>query len=230
MQSSYLAILLILTAVPPLAAQAAYGEQQETLQLTISSQLENGDVVQGKFTELVSGQTTISTGFTPATFTLNNGEEYRVGVADYLSYTFSYWLDTGSADRWRTVEITEDTHLVAVYALEEEASALAAEQNPETFVKFEYIQELIDAFAVYEGDSAKVPEINLRGYIMPDGSEVLDYGCLYELIRFGMSVNNVVRAAEYSGLDWYSLTEEQQCYLVVVMNLGIPLDDDGLPL
>ena len=40
-----------------------------------------------------------------------------MGIADFRQYVFDHWLDTGSTDRWRSIEISEDTNLVAVYRI-----------------------------------------------------------------------------------------------------------------
>lgn len=126
MRLSNLALLLFLAATLSTSVQTAFAEKQETSQLTVRSQLVNGHPIEGKFTELAFGQTSVSSGFTPATFSLSNGESYRLGIADYQAYVFDHWLDTGSSDRWRVVILTEDVELVAVYAIQ---SAGGSEQT-----------------------------------------------------------------------------------------------------
>jgi hypothetical protein len=209
-------------------------------QLTITSQLANGTEIQGYFTQLVLPDSSFSTGFTPATFTLNNGETYLICVADYLNYFFDYWLDTGSAERVRAVSINEDTALSAVYRVEDaqpgagsnteqsEASA-GASANAGSSISWTYVQQLADRLSVYGGDNSKVPDLNLGGYDLPGGSEVMQYSSMYELVGSGLAVSDAMLAADRAGLQWNSLTEDQQCFLAIVLSLNIPLDENGLP-
>lgn len=57
----------------------------------------------------------MSTGFSPATFTLNKGQTYTVQVDDYGSCNFAYWLDTGSTNSQRSISVTSDSSVTAVY-------------------------------------------------------------------------------------------------------------------
>lgn len=72
--------------------------------------------------------------------------------------------------------------------------------------------------------------MSLSGYKLADGSEITQCGSMYTLVSSGMNVSHVARAAELAGVDWESLTEAQQCFLVMVLNVNIPLDENGLPL
>ncbi|MEO9294172.1 MAG: hypothetical protein ABI347_01065 [Nitrososphaera sp.] len=222
----------------------AFAESSATSRLTITSQLTNGTEIQGYFTQLTLPDSSFSTGFTPATFTLNDGETYLVCVADYLNYFFDYWLDTGSTDRVRTISINEDTALSAVYRVEDMqtdagnagqgegssgASTAAVTNTNAGSISWTYVQQLADRLSVYGGDNSKVPDLNLSGYGLPGGSEVMQYDSMYELVGSGMVVSDTMLAADMAGLEWNSLTEEQQCFLAIVLNLGIPLDENGLP-
>jgi hypothetical protein len=85
-------------------------------QLTVTSQDASGDALPGFYTTLSQNGSVISTGFTPATFTLNDSQTYAVTVGNYGRYAFSHWLDTGSTDSTRAVSITQDSTITAVYA------------------------------------------------------------------------------------------------------------------
>ena len=87
-----------------------------TSKLTITSQDIYGNIITGYYTELYANNgTQIDVGFTPYNFTLNKNQTYTVHVEDYKKYMFSYWLDTGSINANRTVSITSNTTITAVY-------------------------------------------------------------------------------------------------------------------
>jgi hypothetical protein len=71
--------------------------------------------INGYYTTLSKSGQTLKTGFSPVTFTLDNGQNYVVAVQDYGSYAFDHWKDTGSKTRDRTITITSNTQLAAVY-------------------------------------------------------------------------------------------------------------------
>jgi hypothetical protein len=86
-----------------------------TASLTINTQDSAGNAMTGYYTTLSQNGNTVSTAFSPATFTLNSGQSYTVEVQDYGNYAFDHWLDTGSTTRDRTVSISSNTQLTAVY-------------------------------------------------------------------------------------------------------------------
>jgi hypothetical protein len=224
----------------------AYADPTTTSQLTVKSQLADGTELTGYFTQLTLPDTSTSTGFTPATFELNNDETYQIGVGDYLNYFFDYWLDTGSVDRLRIVSIHDDTVLNAVYRVEDQQQPGAGDtgneqtqeetpqnDNPSTNaseprINRVYLQRLAEKLAVYNGDNAKVPNQSLAGYSLPGGSQVMQYNTMYELINSGLNASNAMLAVDMSGLDWSSLSEEQQCFLLIVLNMDIAIDEKGL--
>jgi hypothetical protein len=57
----------------------------------------------------------VDTGFTPAQFDLATGQQYVVTVSNYGQWVFDHWADNGSTSQSRTVSITSNTQLVAVY-------------------------------------------------------------------------------------------------------------------
>ena len=226
---------IAILAVAAIAASAAFlatapnaYAQTTTSQLTVNSQLSNGTVIEGYHAEAVSSSTaTTQSGYTPAVFTLNSGETYSVGVADWLNYFFDYWLDTSSTERWRDVTVTADTQLTAIYREESVLQQTVAPPAPEIGVDYGYIERMAKRISVYGG---AIPDVNLSGYKLADGSEIMECDSMYSLVSAGMNVSHVTRAAELAGLDWESLTDAQQCYLVLVLNVNIPLDENGLPL
>jgi hypothetical protein len=56
------------------------------------------------------------TGFSPTSFTLNDGQSYVVEPENYGPCAFSHWADTGSTNPQRTVSISTNTQLTAVYS------------------------------------------------------------------------------------------------------------------
>jgi glucose/arabinose dehydrogenase len=84
--------------------------------LTVGSQDSNGNALAGYWTVLRnSAGAVLETGFSPITFTLNSGQEYSVAVGDYGDQVFDHWLNDDSTARRKTVSISGDTQLTAVY-------------------------------------------------------------------------------------------------------------------
>jgi hypothetical protein len=237
--ATFAAAALVATMTPP----SAYAQ---TSQLTVNSQLANGTVITGYQTEVIdSTGTSQPIQYTPATFTLNTGEKYFIGVADWLNYFFDYWQDTESTDRWRSETITADTELIAIYRVEEppvEDSPPEEEGEENIRVNSDsgsadvtnaalrvYTGNLAAGMSVYGGENSNVPETNLSGYELPNGSKVMDYVSIYELAQ-GIVISDIMTGADRAGLEWNKLTEAQQCFLVVAFGLGVPLDESGHPL
>lgn len=87
-----------------------------TSELTVNTEdRSSGNPINGYWTVLSQGGSTVETGFSPAAFTLDNGENYVVSVADYGQYVFDYWEDTGSTARDRSISISSDAAITAVY-------------------------------------------------------------------------------------------------------------------
>jgi YVTN family beta-propeller protein len=59
--------------------------------------------------------TQIGAGNTPYTFTLNDNQTYTVHVENHYNYVFDHWYDTGSTNSNRTVSISSDDAIMAVY-------------------------------------------------------------------------------------------------------------------
>src|SRR5207245_5271605 len=57
----------------------------------------------------------VAEGFTPVLYAAVPGTEYTVRVADYKSDVFDHWADTGSLSRVRTLTVSTDTIVNAVF-------------------------------------------------------------------------------------------------------------------
>jgi hypothetical protein len=93
----------------------AYQVVASTSSLTVSTQDTTGKAITGYYTVLYQGAGVVATGFSPATFALNDGQAYTVEVQDYGTFVFDHWLDTGSTARGRPVTISSAAQLTAVY-------------------------------------------------------------------------------------------------------------------
>jgi hypothetical protein len=82
--------------------------------LTINTQINGGAPISGFYTVLDQNNNVVATGYTPAKFTVNNGQAYSVQVQNYGSYYFQYWLDSGSVNAKRTVTTSTSLSLTAV--------------------------------------------------------------------------------------------------------------------
>ena len=212
--------------------QSAYA-QTTTSQLTVNSQLSNGTMISGYFVEVIPTAPLASIdSFTPATFVLENDEMYLVGVADYLTFVFDYWLDNESDERWRSISINTDTQLYAVYrdtALDvTETNEAGATGNGISRLQMNNMAAKISIFA--GPDAIPVPALNLSGHKLQTGSQVMEYDSMYDLISSGIGLTDTLEAVHMAGIEWEGLTEAQQCYLHIVLSADIQLDEIGLPL
>lgn len=82
--------------------------------LTVNTQDTTGATLTGYFVQLYLNGLPISSGYTPATFTLVSGATYVVESDGYGSCVFDHWLDTGSTNNQRSVSITSDASLTSV--------------------------------------------------------------------------------------------------------------------
>jgi hypothetical protein len=103
--------LALLVVMGP--AGSASGQTQS--QLTLTSQNLNGASLSGYYAVLYQGGNVVSSGFTPATFTLGDGQSYVVQADNYGSCNFDHWADTGSTTPSRSITIETDTSITAVY-------------------------------------------------------------------------------------------------------------------
>lgn len=88
-----------------------------TSQLQVNSDDSYANAITGFYTELYAQNgTQLDAGYTPYNFTLDTGQNYTVHVENYGNYKFNHWLDTNSTDANRTISITSDKFITAVYA------------------------------------------------------------------------------------------------------------------
>ncbi len=85
-----------------------------TSKIVVISEYEDGISNTGFTTTLSQGGTTINSGFTHVDFQVNNGENYAVTVSSGGG-TFVRWDDTSSTNTSRTINISQDTAITAVY-------------------------------------------------------------------------------------------------------------------
>jgi hypothetical protein len=83
--------------------------------LMVSTFDSNNKQISGYYTTLSKGSQLITTGFSPTKFVLDNGQAYTVGVQDYGNFVFDHWKDTGSKTRNRSISISSDTSIIAIY-------------------------------------------------------------------------------------------------------------------
>ena len=95
----------------PLGVHAATTQSQ----LGVASQNTSGTTISGYYTVLLQGANSVATGFTPASFTLTNGQAYTLQVDDYGSCHFDHWVDTSSKVASRSITISANTQVTAVY-------------------------------------------------------------------------------------------------------------------
>ena len=87
-----------------------------TATLTVQSSDIIGRSITGYYTILTSGSKTVATGFTPKSFTLNGSQVYSVGISNYGVYSFDHWSDNNSTVEPRSISITSNTIITAVFA------------------------------------------------------------------------------------------------------------------
>jgi hypothetical protein len=84
--------------------------------LTVNTENTSGRTIYGYTVVLSNAQDgTLASAFSSANWFLNSGQQYSVEADDFNSCHFDYWADTHSTSRIRTVSITSDTLLIAVY-------------------------------------------------------------------------------------------------------------------
>ncbi|MEO9295470.1 MAG: hypothetical protein ABI347_07715, partial [Nitrososphaera sp.] len=89
--------------------------QTATFTLTVNTMYSNGQPVSGMWITLAQNGQVVATGFSPARFTLVSGQQYTVTVSDYQNIVFDRWQDTGSTSATRSIAITQNTSIMALY-------------------------------------------------------------------------------------------------------------------
>src|SRR5256712_1053471 len=114
-----LLILLVILSVPGISESNNIIPQATaqivTSTLTVATQDISGNTLAGLYITLKQSGTIVATGFSPVTFTLNNGVQYTVTAAGYKTHVFDHWLDTGSTSSSRTITINTNSQITAVY-------------------------------------------------------------------------------------------------------------------
>ena len=96
------------------SAMPAYA-QATSYTLTVNTKYSNGQSITGMWTTLMQNGQVVASGFSPAQFTLVSGQQYTVTVSDYQSTVFERWQDTGSTNPARTIAITQNMAVTALY-------------------------------------------------------------------------------------------------------------------
>jgi len=86
-----------------------------TAEITIITVDGSGAEITGYWTTISQDGVTLDTGFSPVTFTVNQGETYLIGVSEFPPYTLDFWEDDGSTELHRIVSVTTDTTFTAHY-------------------------------------------------------------------------------------------------------------------
>lgn len=84
--------------------------------LTIKSVDSKWEPITGLWTTIrTTDGTLVKSGYTPLTFVGKTGTDYKVTVANYDGKEFARWQDNGSTSRTRTISLSSDITLTAVY-------------------------------------------------------------------------------------------------------------------
>jgi len=83
-------------------------------QLVVRTIDSSGEML-GYFTVLSQGGAAIDTGFSPSSFSLNDGQNYDIRVGNFGDLVFDHWQDSGSTLNERNISITSYTEITAVY-------------------------------------------------------------------------------------------------------------------
>ena len=85
-----------------------------TQTVTVQSKDLSGKTITGLWTEISSGSTLVSSGYTTMTYDATTGAQYQVCVSNYQNNVFDHW-DDGSTNSCRTITPTQATTLTASY-------------------------------------------------------------------------------------------------------------------
>lgn len=121
--------LLLAFAVMAMPVSGAHAATQSTL--TVTSRDSAGDVLTGYYTALYNSQgNPVSNGYTPnQVYVLNGGQSYTVVAENSGNCKFSSWADTGSTGYLRTITISSDTQITAIYNCSSATGASASSKG-----------------------------------------------------------------------------------------------------
>src|SRR5690348_11027729 len=111
----WLAVTIFLILFVPITSNQIVNALGTTSMLTVNTQDLNGVAISGVYIQLYANGKQIASGYSPATFIVNNTQVYTVAPNNYLTYVFDHWLDTGSTTSTRDISISSDTTIIAVY-------------------------------------------------------------------------------------------------------------------
>jgi hypothetical protein len=86
-----------------------------TSKLTVSSQDTNGNPLSGFYTALFQNGNQVGTGYTTATYTLNNGQSYTLQADSYGNCFFQKWSGGYGTSASTTISVTSNTQITAIY-------------------------------------------------------------------------------------------------------------------
>jgi hypothetical protein len=92
----------------------SYSSTPQTVGLTVTTQNGAGNSITGYYITVRQNGALIGSGFSPRTFSIQTGQQYVIGVADYGTVVFHHWLDNGSTERYRTISVSSPTTITAV--------------------------------------------------------------------------------------------------------------------
>ncbi|OLD21953.1 MAG: hypothetical protein AUG16_03930 [Thaumarchaeota archaeon 13_1_20CM_2_39_20] len=86
------------------------------ISITVNSVNQSGNPITGMWTVLrYANGTTITSGFTPVTFTATSGIQYVVHVGNYQNAVFNHWND-GNTSSYKTITPAQNVTLTAYYS------------------------------------------------------------------------------------------------------------------
>jgi hypothetical protein len=111
-----LVLLLLASVMMVVPVSAALAAPTTTSTLTLNTQALNGTKITGLYSELLNSAGKVAAkGYSPKAYTLTDGATYTVEADGYGSCSFDHWADTGSASYIRTISISSNTQITAVY-------------------------------------------------------------------------------------------------------------------
>jgi hypothetical protein len=109
-------LVLLSSFVMVVPVSTAFAAPTNTSTLTINTQALNGTEISGYYSALYdSAGSMVGSGYSPATYTLTNGQSYTVEVDGYGSCNFDHWADNANTNPLRSISISSNTQLTAVY-------------------------------------------------------------------------------------------------------------------
>jgi hypothetical protein len=105
----------LVSGVATVDASSSPLSTSSTASITVKSLTLNGTSFNGMWTTIQTGGETVSTGFTPFSFTGSIGTQYAVTVGNYQSYIFVNW-QSGSTNPSQTFTLSQNVQLLAYYS------------------------------------------------------------------------------------------------------------------